>query len=99
LIRKRLPKKRSRAAHATIPVEPFDAKRVVEIQRLSHDGNGIGFSQGYTISVPFTLPTEKILVENLQTKDRLIAAHVKQVQHKSEQRVDPVCEYFTQCSI
>jgi len=96
MIRKRLPKKR-KSSEAKIKLEPFDHKEVIKIDRLSHEGNGIGFSQGYTVSVPFTVPGESVFIEKPQIKDRMVNGKIKTIESVSENRVEPVCEYYTQC--
>ncbi|MCJ8313638.1 MAG: methyltransferase [Saccharospirillaceae bacterium] len=96
MIRKRLPKK-SKSSEIKTKLLPFDYKQLITIERLSHEGDGIGFSQGYTVSVPFTIPGESVLIEKPQIKGHMVNAKIKTIQSRSDNRVEPVCEYYGQC--
>ncbi|BCE01464.1 23S rRNA (uracil(1939)-C(5))-methyltransferase RlmD [Marinicellulosiphila megalodicopiae] len=96
MIRKRLPKK-TKSAVSKQALKPFDATQLIDIDRLSHEGDGIGFSQGYTVTVPFSLPGETILIKHPKYDERSVLAVIDKIEKVSDKRIEPACEYFAQC--
>ena len=67
------------------------------IVALSHDGRGIAKVDGKTTFIPFALPGETVKFEYTFSKAKFDEAKVVEIVTRSEDRVEPVCEYFSVC--
>ncbi|EAR10339.1 class I SAM-dependent RNA methyltransferase [Reinekea blandensis] len=67
------------------------------IERLSHDGRGIGHVDGRVVMVDNALPGEVIEAGIDQGNTRLWQGHVRRYLSVSEQRQEPVCHLYGQC--
>lgn len=79
-----------------VPIEKNDEFEL-DIEDLSHEGNGIGRYEGYTLFVPGALPGEKVRVRATKLKKQYGFARLMEVIRPSEDRIDPVCPVFKRC--
>lgn len=69
----------------------------LELDRLSHDGRGIGRWQGRTVFVDGGLPGEKVQARVLKARSKLIETRVDQVLQASPDRLQPACRHADLC--
>lgn len=69
----------------------------VELERLSHDGRGIGRWQGRTVFVDGGLPGERVVGRVLKARSKLIETRVESVLQASSERVAPACRHADLC--
>ena len=69
----------------------------LEIERLNHEGEGVGRYQGFTIFVPQTVPGDKIISRVISVQKGYARALLETVVTASPLRIDPVCEHFETC--
>lgn len=69
----------------------------VQIERLDHQGRGLGKIDGKTIFVPNTLPDEIVEVDITTDKKKYMIGEVKRFLTTSKLRITPVCPYFSTC--
>ena len=67
------------------------------VERLSHDGRGIGHVNGRVVMVDNALPGEVVEAGIDHGNTRLWQGHVRRYHSVSEQRQKPVCELYGQC--
>jgi len=65
------------------------------IDHVGHRGDGIGFTGGESLFVPYTLAGETVEVEPVA--DHPDRRSLMRVEHASPQRIDPFCKYFGAC--
>lgn len=70
---------------------------IVEIEKLVHNGYGIGRFQNKVYFVPFTLPKEKVKIKDIVNKKDYSMAKLEAVLEPSPNRVEPLCPYFGKC--
>jgi 23S rRNA (uracil1939-C5)-methyltransferase len=75
----------------------FVAEIIVEIDSLDSAGDGMARHRGAPITVPFTIPGERVRVELGPSRDGMIAARLIEVVRASPHRVDPRCSHFGSC--
>jgi 23S rRNA (uracil1939-C5)-methyltransferase len=76
----------------------IDAKHYeINIERLDHQGAGIGYKQKKLVFVEGALPGERVLVQNVEQKSKFARARLIKVLSASESRVDPICPHYHQC--
>lgn len=69
----------------------------VTIERLSHDGRGIGHVDGRVVMVDNALPGEKIEARIDRGNTKLWQGHVGRYHSTSEQRKTPHCKLYGRC--
>jgi len=82
--RKRRPRK---------PLQPVE----LEIEDLTHDGNGVSHIDGKAIFVSGALPGEKVIAKINSSRSRFFKAQTLEVIHSSENRVEAKCPHFSIC--
>ena len=69
----------------------------VEIDRMDHQGRGIGVIEGKTTFIPNALPGEVVEVAIINNKKKYMVGEVLKVLESSDHRIKPICPYFTRC--
>lgn len=69
----------------------------VEIDRMDHQGRGIGVIEGKTTFIPNALPGEVVEVAIINNKKKYMVGEVLKVLESSNHRIKPICPYFTRC--
>lgn len=69
----------------------------LSIARLSDDGRGIAFHNGKTIFVENALPNEIVDVVITNEKSTFYEGFANTINNKSNHRVQPLCEHYTNC--
>lgn len=88
----------ARQQSSTTPAPQGDPLAPLVIERLAHDGRGVGHnSAGKTLFVDQALPGEQLEVAVHLTRKRFDEAHIKTRLTTSEQRVTPPCPHFAHC--
>lgn len=80
----------------TIPVTKNEEIEL-EITGLTHEGDGVGKVEGFTLFVPHALPGEKILAKVLKVKKNFGYGKMLRVLQESEHRQEPPCPVYHQC--
>lgn len=76
----------------------MNEKQRIEIERMAHGGDGIGYLEdGRIVFVPTTLPGEVVDIELVELKKSYGKGRVLEVVEPSEERVEPECPYFPTC--
>jgi len=86
----------SSAALLDLPVAKND-EVVVDIIGMTHDGEGVGRAEGYTLFVPGALPGEKVRVRVLKTKKQYGYAKLTELVQASSDRIAAPCPIYDQC--
>jgi len=90
--RQRKPRRPSADAPAAI------GQRIeLSLERLTHDGRGIGRWQGRTVFVEGGLPDEQVQARVVRARSKLIEARQEQVVRASAERLQPVCRHAELC--
>ncbi|MEH6490822.1 23S rRNA (uracil(1939)-C(5))-methyltransferase RlmD [Halopseudomonas sp.] len=90
--RQRKPRRPSTDAPAAI------GQRIeLSLERLTHDGRGIGRWQGRTVFVEGGLPDEQVQARVVRARSKLIEARQEQVLRASAERLQPVCRHAELC--
>ena len=69
----------------------------LEITTLAAEGKAMGHHEGVVIFVPMTIPGDVVDVQITKRHRRFMEGRVVRFQHKSENRVEPVCWHFGVC--
>lgn len=69
----------------------------LEITGLTHEGNGVGKVDGFTLFVPHTLPGERIKAKVVNIKKSFGYAKLLELLERSHQREEPSCPIFYRC--
>ena len=70
----------------------------IEIFDLAFGGQGVGrLDNGRIVFVPFTIPGETVQISELKTKSNYSVAKLCKVIKPSPHRIEPICEYYTNC--
>lgn len=69
----------------------------VEILNLGCNGEGVAKVDGTVLFVPYSLPGEKVKVQVINTKQKAYICKVLEILKPNENRVQPLCPYFTKC--
>lgn len=69
----------------------------IEIEKLVYGGEGLARTEGRTVLVPFTLPGERLTVDIVREKGRLVRAKPYFFEQQSSERVAAPCPVFTVC--
>jgi 23S rRNA (uracil1939-C5)-methyltransferase len=70
------------------------AERLV-IDHVGHRGDGVSFTGGESLFVPYTLPGETVEAEPVN--DHPDRRHLTKIEQPSPQRIAPFCRYFGSC--
>jgi len=80
----------------SIPVSKNDIVDI-DIIGLTHEGEGVGRTEGFTLFVQGALPGERAKVKVLKTKKQYGYAKMMELLKTSEDRVEAPCEIYKQC--
>ena len=80
----------------SIPVEVGE-KYQIEITNLSHNAEGIGRYEGFTIFVPVSIPGDIVNVEIISTKKTYARGLITELVTPSADRVTPSCPIYDEC--
>lgn len=69
----------------------------LEITGFTHEGNGVGKVEGYTLFVPEALPGERIKARVVKTGKQFGYAKVLTILQPSQHREQPACPIYHQC--
>src|SRR5699024_9294189 len=69
----------------------------VEIEDLTHEGNGVGKVDGYPVFTPFVLPGEKAAIKIVKVNKKFAFGKLIQLHEQSQYRVEPPCNVFYKC--
>ncbi|WP_110687441.1 TRAM domain-containing protein [Salinicola aestuarinus] len=84
--------------HRSVPAPKPASGDVMIIERLAHDGRGVGrHPDGKTVFVDRALTGERVDIAVHRQRRRFDEAHVRQRQTDAVDRVTPPCEYFERC--
>ncbi|WP_394129581.1 23S rRNA (uracil(1939)-C(5))-methyltransferase RlmD [Shewanella maritima] len=75
----------------------LSAKTPLSITQLDHMGAGIGEYLGKVVFVPGALAGEQVTVQLTEQKKRFAKAKLHSIDHASDARVKPICQYYEQC--
>lgn len=67
------------------------------LDRLTHDGRGIGRWQGRTVFVEGALPGERVVARVVRARSKLIEARLEQLLQISPERQAPACPHVELC--
>lgn len=81
---------------AGLPVSKND-EVVLDIIGLTHEGEGVGRAEGYTLFVQGALPGEKVRAKVLKTKKQYGYAKLLELVQPSADRIAPPCPIYDQC--
>lgn len=85
---------------AAIPVDaPFQKNEevTVDIIGLTHDGEGVGRADGFTLFIQGALPGERVRAKVMKVKKQYGYARLEELVLKSPSRVEPPCDIFKEC--
>lgn len=90
---------RARAAEATVVTAPVQKNEEVtlDIIGLTHEGEGVGRVEGYTLFVHGALPGERVRAHVLKVKKQYGYAKVIERLESSPHRMEPDCPVYQQC--
>jgi 23S rRNA (uracil1939-C5)-methyltransferase len=69
----------------------------LDIERLNHDGEGVGRFQGFTVFVPATAPGDRVTARVISLQKTYARALLESVIKPSPGRVQPPCAHFGSC--
>jgi len=69
----------------------------IQIQGITHDAEGVGRHNGFTIFVPGALPGDEVEAEVISVKKQYGRALIRRILNQSPDRVAPNCPYFADC--
>ncbi len=76
---------------------PVGKKQLVQIERLAHDGRGIGFVEGRTWFVSGALPGEQVAARVLSAHAQVVEARAERIQTAAPQRREAPCPHVGRC--
>lgn len=90
--------RRAPASQAVVdaPVQKND-EVVVDIIGLTHDGEGVGKADGYTLFIQGALPGERVRAKVMKVKKAYGYARLQELLDASADRVVPVCGIYDKC--
>ncbi|WP_246615675.1 23S rRNA (uracil(1939)-C(5))-methyltransferase RlmD [Aneurinibacillus thermoaerophilus] len=89
-------KKQAATAIAGLPLKKNQTVELV-IEDLSHEGNGVGRYQGYTLFVPGALPGETIIAKATKLKKQFGYARLMEIREPAASRAEPPCPIYKRC--
>ena len=90
-------KQRKAPRQSTAPAAVVGQCLDLVLDRLSHDGRGIGVWQGRTVFVEGGLPGEQVRARVVRARSKLIEARLESVQQASVERLAPPCTHASLC--
>ncbi|UQZ34804.1 23S rRNA (uracil(1939)-C(5))-methyltransferase RlmD [Paenibacillus sp. PK3_47] len=81
---------------AGLPVNKND-EVMLDIIGMTHEGEGVGRVEGFTLFVPNALPGEKVRAKVLKTKKQYGYAKLQELVQASPNRIAPPCAIYDQC--
>lgn len=69
----------------------------LRVEKLSSHGEGIAFSEGKAVFIPYTIPGETVLCEITEAHSSFSRASLVDIKERSPHRVDPPCPLFGLC--
>jgi 23S rRNA (uracil1939-C5)-methyltransferase len=87
---------KTRAWEVGLPVQKNEEYEA-EITGISHDGEGVGRVNGFTLFVGGALPGERVLLRVIHVKKQYGYGKLLRVLDASAERVKPECEIYEQC--
>ncbi|MCF6093961.1 23S rRNA (uracil(1939)-C(5))-methyltransferase RlmD [Microaerobacter geothermalis] len=69
----------------------------MEITGLTHEGQGVGRYQGFTLFVPHALPGEKVEVKVVKVKKTYGYGRLMEIKDASPYRAEPPCPIYKKC--
>ncbi|NJJ40537.1 23S rRNA (uracil(1939)-C(5))-methyltransferase RlmD [Paenibacillus apii] len=84
------------AVAAGLPVNKND-EVMLDIIGMTHEGEGVGRVEGYTLFVQGALPGEKVRAKVLKTKKQYGYAKLLELAETSASRIAPPCPIYDQC--
>jgi 23S rRNA (uracil1939-C5)-methyltransferase len=97
-------KGRSRGAAGTVaaavPVDaPFQKNEevTVDIIGLTHDGEGVGRADGFTLFIQGALPGEHVRAKVMKTKKQYGYARLEELLQASPSRIEAPCDIYKEC--
>ncbi len=72
-------------------------KNVVEIEKMDHMGNGIGFIDGKTIFVSKSIPGDTVIFDIVKETNSFVKAKPKKFVSRNHEALSAFCPYYYQC--
>ena len=69
----------------------------VKIERIDHQGRGIGYLDGKIVFVKNALPLEEVEIKITKSNSKILEADVTKYIKKSDLRIEEVCPYYGEC--
>jgi len=66
----------------------------LRVEKLSSNGEGIAFSEGKAIFLPYTIPGETVLAEIIDEHSGFARARIIDLKESSPYRVEPPCHHL-----
>ncbi|WP_010325491.1 23S rRNA (uracil(1939)-C(5))-methyltransferase RlmD [Marinobacterium stanieri] len=79
------------------PSTSIDSTHTLKVERLSHEGRGVGLIDGKTTFIADALPGEEVEIRIEETHKRYNTARVIQRHTDSPDRVEPLCAHYGHC--
>lgn len=70
---------------------------LLTIKRMGINGEGIGYYKRLAVFIPFSLPTEEVVVRVTEVKEQYAKAKIVKIKTKSDKRIEPICPHYEQC--
>lgn len=74
-----------------------DASLTLRVEKISSHGEGIAFSEGKAVFIPFTIPGERVHCEPVETHTQFMRARLIDILEPSPHRIEPPCPLFGIC--
>ena len=88
---------RKRSRQSSAPAAELGQRLRLTLERLSHDGRGIGYWDGRTVFVDGGLPGEEVEARVVRARSKLVEARLETVHGASSQRLQPPCAHADLC--
>ncbi|MGO4548108.1 23S rRNA (uracil(1939)-C(5))-methyltransferase RlmD [Paenibacillus sp. 2TAB23] len=85
---------------AAVPVDaPFQKNEevTVDIIGLTHDGEGVGRAEGFTLFIQGALPGERVRAKVMKVKKQYGYARLEELVQASPSRIEPPCDIYKEC--
>lgn len=69
----------------------------VDIIGLTHDGEGVGRADGFTLFIQGALPGERVRAKVMKVKKQYGYAKLEELMLKSPSRIEPPCDIYKEC--
>ena len=67
------------------------------IHGITHDAEGVGKLQGFTVFVPGAIPGDEVEAEVISVKKQYARALIYKILQESPDRVTPICSHYQEC--